>query len=478
MDETLDENQRFLRIREHLVECEQAHVLRFWPALSRAQRLAFLDQIESIDLPALRDSLGRALAAPARTPEAISPPPVELRPESGGDASRWQRARECGEELLAAGRVAALVVAGGQATRLGTPGPKGLFPIGPISERSLFEIQAQKLLYLKARYGRNLPWYVMTSPATDAATRSYFEARAYFGLPAEDVCFFEQSMVPTFDLEGKLQLADMGWLMQSPDGHGGSVLALERCGLLGDMERRGISTLFYYQVDNPLIRIADPAFLGFHALADSEISCKVIRRGDPWEKIGVLVQRGSTLGVVEYSELDENQRLAREASGGLLYWAGNPAIHLFETAFLRRIAADAERWLPFHVAAKRIPALDSTGAIENPTDANGYKLERFVFDALPAARRSLLLEAPRDQEFAPVKQSEGNDSPETARAALIACYRSWLQEGGRPVPAGALIEIDHSRIEGPEDVKNIQPGELDEASGLVRIAHRTSGALA
>jgi UDP-N-acetylglucosamine/UDP-N-acetylgalactosamine diphosphorylase len=335
------ENLEHLRAR--FEELDQGHVFRFWDRLDGADREALLTQLGRIDLGALASAIEATRRREAAAPPALSPAEVERVPAHGGDPTRWDRARERGEQLLAEGRVAALVVAGGQATRLGYPGPKGCFPIGPVTERSLFELQAQKLRRMTDRFGRPVPWYVMTSPATNGATRCFFKENGWFGLPENDVFFFQQGMVPSIDFDGRLMLASPSSLCENPDGHGGCLTALLASGALDDMDARGVSTLFYYQVDNPLIRMADPAFLGFHAESASEMSCKVVSKATPDEKMGIIARVGDALGVVEYTELDDVHRDATDASGDLVYWTGSPAIHAFDTAFVRRIASEADR---------------------------------------------------------------------------------------------------------------------------------------
>jgi UDP-N-acetylglucosamine/UDP-N-acetylgalactosamine diphosphorylase len=448
----------------------QAHVFRFWDRLGAAERRELLEQAASIELPALLRALAEARQPVAPDPRRLEPAAVELLPEHGGDAARWCEARQRGEAALRAGRVAAMVVAGGQATRLGYDGPKGLFPLGPVTQRSLFELQAQKLRGLARRYGRPVPWYVMTSPATDAATRAGFERSRRFGLPEDGVFFFRQAMVPSFDFADRIVLERPGRIMSNPDGHGGSLTALLASGALDDMQRRGIDTLFYYQVDNPLVQICDPAYLGFHLGADAEMSCKVIRKLDPMEKMGVLVRADAQTLVIEYTELTDECRYARDARGELRFWAGNMALHVFSLPFLRRVAGAADRWLRFHASEKRIPTVDDQGRPVAPREPNGRKLERFVFDALPAARSVCVVETSREREYAPVKNADGPDSPATTRRALMARYRHWLSAAGVEPPPGSRIEIDHSRIDGEEDVRALGIRTLAEAGEFVRTA--------
>lgn len=442
------------RLRADFRQRGQDHVFRFWNGLEPDERERLAAQASRVDFGLLDRALARAGEPPQIDAETIQPAPVEALPEHGGNAADRETARQRGEELLRAGRVGVLVVAGGQATRLGRSGPKGLFPLGPVSSRSLFAQQAQKLRHLRDRCGHPVPWLVMTSPATDTPTREAFSSNDYFGLPAEDVLFFCQGSVPSVDFQGRLMLERADRIFESPDGHGGAILALRDSGVLAEMQQRGIDLLFFYQVDNPLVRLGDPLFIGFHALRDAEMSCKVIRKRNAGESVGVVVQIGEQVGILEYTEIADAQREARDAQGALLYWAGNAAMHVFNVDFLSRVAADAEALLPLHPSQKKIPTLDNSGTPLSPDSPNGYKLERFIFDALLAARRVCVVEVRREEEYSPVKNAEGPDSPETARQDLETRYRAWLSEAGLPAPSERdSLEIDESRISGPEELR-------------------------
>jgi UDP-N-acetylglucosamine/UDP-N-acetylgalactosamine diphosphorylase len=262
-------------------------------------------------------------------------------------------------------------------------------------------------------------------------------------------------------------------IFENPNGHGGSLTALLSSGTLDDMERRGVDTVFYYQVDNPLIRIADPSYLGFHLEAEAEMSCKVIRKRDPMEKVGVVARTDGKIGVVEYTEIDDEHRFATDENGELVFWAGNAAIHIFSTGFIRRVAESADELLPYHAAAKQIPAIDADGRVTQPTEPNGHKLERFVFDALGAARSVCLVEGDRDLEYSPIKNAEGTDSPTSARRDLIAAYRSWLDAAGIEMPeSGTAIEIDHSRVDGPDEARQLGIQRCAEAGDVIRLQAR------
>lgn len=449
----------------------QSHVFRFWDTLDGDARRRLLRQAQAVDLPLLLSAWEDTRRRPLERLPRIEPAVVEAAPEHGGDAARFREAREAGEACLAAGRVGVMVVAGGQATRLGTDVPKGSFPIGPVSGRTLFELQSQKLRRLRERYGRRIPWYVMTSPATDFATRDAFARAGWYGLPKADVFFLCQGMVPAFDFEGRLILERPDRIFESPDGHGGAIPALLCSGALDDMSARGIDSLFYYQVDNPLVRLGDPTFLGFHALRGAEVSCKVVRKRDPAEKVGVVARIDGRVGIVEYTEIDDALRNARDEDGGLRMWAGSIAIHVFDREFLRRIAVQADTLLPYHASRKVIPTLDAEGQPYRPSAPNGFKFERFVFDVLPVAQQVSVVETLREDEYAPVKNAEGSDSPATARAALVELYRRWLDQAGIALPTrNRAIEIDHARVDSPDDARALGIRRADEARDVIRIA--------
>jgi len=315
----------------------------------------------------------------------------------------------------------------------------------------------------------------MTSPATDAETRALFEAEGYFGCAREDVFIFCQGTLPAWDFEGRLILDQPGRIAESPNGHGGAVAALHESGALSHMEARGIDRLFYFQVDNPLVRVGDPVFLGFHEASGSEMSCKVIRKADPLEKVGVVARRDGRPAVVEYTELSPDLRDARDAGGQLLYWAGNIAIHVFNLDFLHRLAQDGEKLLPVHASPKIIPSAHSPHKARASPAPNGYKLERFVFDALPWAERVCVLEVSAAEEFSPIKNASGDQSPESSRADLEACYRRWLDEGGVEIPAGVVaIEIDHSVVDSAAEASEANLGTPARAGQAILFSTGSS----
>ncbi|MBX9625565.1 MAG: UDPGP type 1 family protein, partial [Gemmataceae bacterium] len=348
-----------------------------------------------------------------------------------------------GEAALRRGEVAALVVAGGQGSRLGFDHPKGMYPVGPVSGASLFRVHAEKVLALSRRYGRPVPLLVMTSPATHAETEVYFRDQRFFGLAEGDVRFFQQGTMPALDAAtGRLLLEAPGRLFLSPNGHGGTLTALAETGLLADLEARGVRHVFYFQVDNPLVRVCDPGFVGRHVEAGSEASSRVLFKTEPGEKVGLLADVDGRCVIIEYSDLPADMAAERGPDGTLRFRAGSPAIHLFSVAFLKRVTGGGG--LPFHVARKKVPYYDpATGRAVTPAAENALKFERFVFDALPLAGRWLAVEARREEEFAPLKNASGPDSPETVRRALSGLHAGWLEAAGVVVPRDAAGDPVH-----------------------------------
>jgi len=426
---------RQVALRSALSAAGQGHLNDALDRVEGDARTRLAAQLADLDLPLLAE-MRRCLATPAQAPQKADFAPPEIFPAKAEAVRR-------GEEELGAGHVAWLLVAGGQASRLGLEAPKGTFPVGPVTDRSLYEIFARKLRGASARYGAAIPWYVMTSQANDAATREFFERHANFGLDPADVTFFTQGMLPALDPEGRVLLAAPDQVFLAPNGHGGVLSALAESGALADARRRGIRTFSYFQVDNPLARPADPLFLGLHALERAQMSSKVVRKRDAAEKVGVLGRVGGKLSCIEYSDLPAELREARHPAGHLLYGAGNVAMHALDLAFVEELTRGGLA-LPWHLARKEVAALDERG---HPVKRPGIKFEAFVFDALGFAERSVTLEVDRAVEFSPVKNARGEDSPATARADLCRLFGSWVEAAGLPLPpAGAdgirPVEVD------------------------------------
>jgi UDP-N-acetylglucosamine/UDP-N-acetylgalactosamine diphosphorylase len=459
----------------------QAHLVRWWDELGDEARARLAAEIAAIDFEPLDEliaSLVKEGGAPTPDPGRVAPIEVFRLPRTDGERVARRHVVEVGAAALAAGEVGVLVVAGGSGTRLGFDGPKGTYPIGPVSAASLFQIHAEKIVALGRRYGRPLPLYVMTSPENHEATVRFFAEHDQFGL--DRVRFFSQGRMPAVDREsGKVLLAEKGRVALSPDGHGGTLSALAAPGpdggpsCLDEMRERGVRTIFYFQVDNPLVEIADPAFLGIHRQAGAEMSFKVIEKLAPDEKLGVVVRVDGSPQVIEYSDLPTELAELREPDGGLRYWAGSIAVHILEHAFIERLLAGLS--LPFHRAIKKVPYIGENGREVEPTAPNAVKFERFIFDALPLAGRWTLVETDRTVEFEPLKNATGPDSPATVRQRMSDLHAGWLESAGAAVPRRSdgsvpfgieispLFALDATELKG-----KIEPGRVVEGPLYLR----------
>jgi UDP-N-acetylglucosamine/UDP-N-acetylgalactosamine diphosphorylase len=439
----------FRELQTTLAGHGQEGLLRFWDDLDAGGRERLARDLRSLDLDLLDrliETLVRGAEPPADT-DGIEP--VEPDPAPSAEAVAE------GEDALARGAVAVVVVAGGQGTRLGFDGPKGCYPIGPVTDRSLFQIHCEKVAALGRRYGTTPPLYLMTSEDNHAATERFLAEHERFGL--EHLRLFRQGTMPAVDAaSGTVLLAARDRVALSPDGHGGTLRALRRTGCLDEMRERGIETIFYMQVDNPLIAIGDPGFVGAHRLAGAEVSSKVVRKTDPAEKVGVVAARGGRQLVIEYSDLPDRLAEQRRPDGGLAFAAGSIALHVFSRDFVDRVAGTAE--LPFHRALKRVPFVDEGGHEVEPAEPNAVKFEQFIFDTLPLARRALVLETSREGEFEPLKNAEGASSPETVRRRLSDAAAAALERAGAvvsrrpdgsaavPIELGPLVAADPAEL--------------------------------
>lgn len=441
---------RLSRLRERIAAYDQRHLLAFWPQLSAEQQLRLAEQIEGVDFEQFAAIRARYRGKPlaelkedyAALASRAAPPPA-MRLNGAGAAFSPSEAVAAGEEALARGEVALVLVAGGLGTRLGFDQPKGLFPIGPASGRTFFQVFVDLLRAVSQRYGRPIPLLVMTSPATDAVTRDYFAANDFLGLPPAQVRFFCQgTMFAVDDRWDQILLESPGELFLGPDGHGGMLSALARGGLLAELRAQGIKTLFYGQIDNPLLQLCSPLLVGGHLLAGSEMTTQAVRKKHALERVGNVVAIDQRVQVIEYSDLPESFARAVNPDGSLRLWAGNMAVHLFDVDFLAREANRPDD-LPFHLAHKRVPYINADGARVDPPQPNAIRFERFIFDLLPLAHNALVIEADAAEAFAPVKNADtdATDNPRSARELWSALHRRWLRSAGWEAADDAVVEI-------------------------------------
>ncbi len=445
-----------------LEACGQEHLLAFWDELDQGRRDLLATEIRGIDF-ALVNRLYQAGGASEDVCQLAgrAGPPPAFRLETSGNRFTPEEARHRGAEALRAGHVGVILVAGGQGTRLGFDHPKGMFPIGPVSDSCLFRIHIEKIVAGSKRYGVRVPLYLMTSPATHVDTIEFLGEHDGFQLPQRDLHVFCQGTMPAVDANtGKVLLSRPDRVALSPDGHGGMLAALATSGCLADIRNRGIRHLFYLQVDNPLVDICSPEFLGYHLLSDSKLSTQVIGKRDPLEKVGNVVEIDGKLHVIEYSDLPDEVARRRKPDGSLEVWAGSIAVHVMETALLERLAGQADA-LPLHIARKIVPYVDPSGRTVQPEVPNAVKFERFIFDMMPLAANAIVMEVDPARHFAPLKNASGEkaDTPETVKAQMVAEHTRWLRQVGTEVDKGVAVEISpRFALDAEQLAEKIQPG--------------------
>lgn len=422
----------------------QGQVFQFFNELDESARAKLIAQAETIDLDEVHALVAEHVKGShggVSSLEGLEPAPYEALPKNGGDAAKWGSATEAGAAALKAGRVAAFTVAGGQGTRLGYDGPKGTYPVTPVTGKTLFQVFAEKIARSGERFGVTIPWFILTSEINNDATVAAFEENDFFGLSKDSVHFIVQGLVPAVDSEGQILLSDKGTIAMTPDGHGGSLRALVRSGAVDQMKANGIDIVSYFQVDNPIVQCIDPAFIGFHVLGTSELSSKMVPKAYALEKVGhFCVQDGSAL-VVEYSDMPNEMQEETNADGSIRFNGGSVAIHIFDRDFIARSGGSgAGVKLPFHRADKKIPFVNRDGDVVKPETPNGVKFEMFVFDALPLAKNPVIIEAARADDFSPVKNAEGVDSPQTCKDDQLRMFARWLKA------AGVAVETDASGL--------------------------------
>ncbi|HPF14714.1 MAG: UTP--glucose-1-phosphate uridylyltransferase [Planctomycetes bacterium] len=453
-------------LRARMEAAGQGHVFQHWNRLSTEEQERLVVALEGVDLDLVQAHRALLLAPESASHPVLEPPKLFPSAPQGADAERAQLAIARGQAWLSQGKVGYVLVAGGQGSRLGFEGPKGKFPVGPLTGRTLFGWHAARIRAAEIRYERRAPWFVMTSASNDAETRGYFESERYFGLDPDSVHFFQQAMIPALDREGRMVMSGPGELFLAPNGHGGTLDALHSSGLLDRAIEMGIETFSYFQVDNPLARPADPLFLGLHLLEGAHMSSKVVAKSGPMEKVGVLGMADGVLGCIEYSDLPPKLRDATDDQGRLMFRAGNIAVHALQAQFVRELTTDGLH-LPWHLARKQMPAVDEKGQTQT---IEGIKFETFIFDALARCPHSVTLEVERALEFSPVKNAEGADSPDSCRTHLTELFEGWTRAAHLAAPprdgsGRALIEVDPCFAETTADFLARMPRQAHPLAG-------------
>ena len=449
---------------------DQGHVFRWLDAgkLNLGEAAALCEQLAKVDV-----EFARSAWTAATKPTVASTPKLEPLPSSASvhDDESW---RQTGLDLIRRGQAAALVLAGGQGTRLGYDGPKGCFDLALPTPVSLFELFATRLRKLaEISHSETHPRFlVMTSDLNDDATREYFEKNNYFGLTKTRVHFFPQGTMPAVDLEAsnrgtfQLHLESPSRIATAPNGNGGIYAALKDSKMLDLLVEENVLYIHLWSVDNALSLPCDPVFLGYAHSKNAAVASKVVAKRGPTERVGVLALKDGKPAVVEYSELsDDDANRIDSTTGKLVYRSGNICNHALRPDFVTMAANASFDVLPYHVAKKAVSYPDpATGAIVKPSTPNAIKLETFIFDAFTLIPEHDTLEVDRADDFAPVKNQDGSDSPGTAVSALLAQGQRWLQEAGASIQGSHGIFVPPGLSYAGEGLEGYAGVDLDTSS--------------
>ncbi|XP_018578897.1 UDP-N-acetylhexosamine pyrophosphorylase [Anoplophora glabripennis] len=436
----------FAEIKKILSDCQQSHLLRFWDELNEKEQSQFLEQLGTINFKEASDIFTKAQNSLSEDVQKLDSrmkpiPPEQFESEKSVNEKILGEYKSTGLEAIANNEVAVLLLAGGQGTRLGVNYPKGMFSVGLPSGKPLFQIQAERIRRVmslaKQQTGKTgkICWYIMTSGPTNFTTKDFLRKNDYFGLNKDDVKLFQQGLLPCYDFDGKIFLDEKHIVALAPDGNGGIYRSLHQNGILEDMKKRGIKYVHVHSVDNILIKVADPVFIGYCVKKEADCGAKVVSKAEPTEAVGVVCQVDGKFQVVEYSEITEATANLRDSDGNLLFNAGNICNHFFTTDFLNKVAANFERELKLHVAKKKIPHVNENGEKIKPSSPNGIKVEKFVFDVFQFAKKFVTWEVPRNSEFSALKNADsvGKDCSLTSRRDLFNLHKSYIEKAGGKV---------------------------------------------
>ena len=392
----------------------QEHILHRYKLLDDQKKEKIINQIKNIDFDQTVELFNITTKSIKKIDGEVTN--IEYVDKSKLSKAEYDRYYELGRKQIEQGRYAVVTMAGGQGTRLGYVAPKGTFKIGGGVEKTLFEALSDTIKESRAKYNTKIPWYIMTSRENNNATEKFFEKNDFFGLPYEDVKFFKQGELPMLDTDGKLMIDETGLIKLASDGHGGVFESLLKNGYIDDMKTRGIEWVFISGVDNVLAGLVDPIAVGLAIEEGTLATGKSVVKRSPTENVGVFCKKNGRPSVIEYTEITEEMANARDNHNELLYGESHILTNLFNIKALESVA---ENKLPYHKAFKKAKYMDENGEIIKPEKPNAYKYESFIFDAFESLDSMSILRVKREDEFAPLKNADGEDSPDTARQLYI-----------------------------------------------------------
>lgn len=400
--------------KKKLQKYGQEQVLNRYKYLSDEKKEKLINQIKNIDFDQIKELFDITQKSVKRIDGEVSS--INFVDKSKLSKEEYEKYYDIGSRIIKDGKYAVVTMAGGQGTRLGYVAPKGTFKIGGGVDKSLFEALSDTIKDAKNKFDTTIPWYIMTSRENNDATEKFFEKNDFFGLPYEDIKFFKQGELPMLNTDGKLMLDEAGLIKLAADGHGGVFESLVKNGYLEDMKKRGIEWIFISGVDNVLAGLVDPIAVGL-AVSDGNLATgKSVVKRSPDEKVGVFCKRNGRPYVIEYTEITDEMANAKNENGELIYGESHILTNLFNIKALENIAKNK---LPYHKAFKKAKYMNDNGEIIAPEKPNAYKYEAFIFDAFESLDDMSVLRVKREDEFAPLKNADGEDSPNTARQLYI-----------------------------------------------------------
>ena len=407
--------EKFEQVEKKLKKAGQEHLLKYYERITDDKKKEnFLNSILTIDFDAINEIYLDSKKNITNKDFVIEP--IKFIDKEKIDEKEYAEYEKLGKDIIKSGKLAVVTMAGGQGTRLGHTGPKGTFDLGLESHKSIFEILCDTLKSENERYGVSVPWYIMTSDENNSETVEFFEKHNYFGYNKGDIFFFTQSKLPMVDTNGKCLIDEKGNIKEAADGHGGIFKSILKSGALYDMQSRGIEWVFIGGVDNVLVKPVDPVLIGLSIKDNVDAAGKSIIKANPHEKVGIFCKRNGRPSVIEYSEISDELAEERLENGELKYAESHILCNLFSLNAINKIASID---LPYHVAFKKAKYIDCDGNLIVSEKPNAYKFESFIFDAFEKLDDLVVLRVKRENEFAPVKNAEGEDSPETARNLYI-----------------------------------------------------------
>ena len=408
LENQMDENYK--KAKTLIEKHNQGHLLNGYENLTDAKKKKILEQINEIDfkqISKLYKDLNKKIDESKNKIE-----PIDCLVKENLSKSDYKKYEKIGVKEIKEGKLAVVTMAGGQGTRLGHSGPKGTYDLGLPSHKSIFEILCDTLKRAQKEYGVYVYWYIMTSNENNRATVSFFEKNNYFGYPKEKISFFKQGELPMIDTNGKILVGEDGLIKLAADGHGGIFYSMRDDGVIEDMKEKGIEWVFIGGVDNVLVNMVDPIIVGISIDKKVKAVGKSLIKGYPKEKVGVFCKKNGKPSVIEYSEISDEMAEATDENGELIYSESHILCNLFSLNAIEEMSKDK---LPYHVAFKKAKYLDENGNVVKSDEPNAYKFEAFIFDAFEYLNDMMILRVKREDEFAPVKNASGVDSPETAR---------------------------------------------------------------